>query len=47
MRSVSNYWRLVRLDGTGQRRVEEVAIAQGFFQERFAAVQSLSCTLIR
>ena len=32
----SAYWRLVRLDGTGRHRVEEVAIAQAFFQEHFA-----------
>ena len=29
------YWRLVRLDGTGRHRVEEVAIAKAFFQEHF------------
>ncbi|MBD3886945.1 hypothetical protein IFO70_35555 [Phormidium tenue FACHB-886] len=32
-----SYWRLVRLDGTGKRRVEEVEIAKAFFQTRFAA----------
>ena len=41
MGSVANYWLLVRLDGTGQRRVEEVAAAKDFFQRRFPlAVQS-------
>ena len=38
----SAYWRLVRLDGTGRHRVEEVAIAQAFFQEHFAAQPDLS-----
>ena len=33
--TASKYWRLVRLDGTGQRRVEEIAIARAFFQEKF------------
>ncbi|MBE9182947.1 hypothetical protein IQ268_30900 [Oculatella sp. LEGE 06141] len=33
--TASNYWQLVRLDGTGGRRVEEVAIAKAFFQDRF------------
>lgn len=32
----SRYWQLVRLDSTGQRRVEEVEIARTFFQEQFA-----------
>lgn len=40
------YWWLVRLDGTGQRRVEEVAIAKAFFQERFA-VEAISHTRIQ
>lgn len=31
----SKYWQLVRLDGTGGRRVEEVAIAKNFLQDRF------------
>lgn len=35
MGSVSRYWRLVRLDTTGQCRVEEVAIAKTFFQQHF------------
>jgi predicted RNase H-like nuclease len=50
MGSASNYWRywrLVRLDGMGQRRVEEVASARAFFQDRFAAVQSISDALIQ
>jgi hypothetical protein len=34
----SKYWQLVRLDGTGGRRVEEVAIAKAFFQGRFPAL---------
>jgi hypothetical protein len=37
----SRYWRLVRLGGTGQSRVEEVAIAKAFFQAHFAAVVTL------
>ncbi|HEY9642151.1 MAG TPA: hypothetical protein V6C57_16815 [Coleofasciculaceae cyanobacterium] len=36
MGSSSRYWRLVRLDTTGQRRVEEVADAKHFFQQQFA-----------
>jgi hypothetical protein len=36
MGSPSRYWRLVRLDTTGQRRVEEVADAKHFFQQKFA-----------
>lgn len=43
----SRYWRLVRLDSTGHRRVEEVASARDFFQERFAAVQPIADTLIQ
>jgi hypothetical protein len=42
MGSASNYWRLVQLDGTGRRRIEEVANARAFFQERLAATQPLS-----
>lgn len=40
--TASKYWRLVRLDGTGQRRVEEVAIAKDFFQQRFGTDQPIS-----
>ena len=36
MGSPSRYWRLVKLDTTGQRRVEEVANAKHFFQQQFA-----------
>lgn len=36
MGSASNYWRLVRLDGTGYRKVEDVAIAKTFFYHQFA-----------
>ncbi|MBD3884701.1 hypothetical protein IFO70_23470 [Phormidium tenue FACHB-886] len=36
MGSPSRYWRLVKLDVTGQRRVEEVADAKRFFQQQFA-----------
>jgi hypothetical protein len=42
MSFASDYWRLTRLDGTRQRRVEEVASAKAFFQDRFAAVQPIS-----
>ena len=35
MGSPSRYWRLVKLDTTGQRRVEEVADAKHFFQQQF------------
>jgi hypothetical protein len=35
MGSASKYWRLVRLDATGRRRVEAVAIAQAFFRQQF------------
>ncbi|HEY9647725.1 MAG TPA: hypothetical protein V6C88_15220 [Chroococcidiopsis sp.] len=38
MGSASHYWRLVRVDGTGNRRVEEVAIAKQFFQQQFAGL---------
>jgi hypothetical protein len=34
--SGSRYWRLVRLDGTGRRRVEEMPIAKAFFHQQFA-----------
>lgn len=47
MGSVSNYWQLVRLDGTGQRRVEEMANARAFFQDRFVVVQPISDALIQ
>ena len=36
MGSPSRYWRFVKLDTTGQRRVEEVADAKHFFQQQFA-----------
>ncbi|NJR66284.1 MAG: hypothetical protein HC772_14690, partial [Leptolyngbyaceae cyanobacterium CRU_2_3] len=35
MGSPSRYWRLVKLDITGQRQVEEVADAKHFFQQQF------------
>ena len=38
----SAYWRLVRLDGTGRHRVEEMAIAQAFFQKHFADQPNVS-----
>jgi hypothetical protein len=47
MSFASDYWRLTRLDGTRQRRVEEVASAKAFFQDRFAAVQPIADTLIQ
>jgi hypothetical protein len=45
--SFADYWRLTRLDGTRQRRVEEMASAKAFFQDRFAAVQPIADTLIQ
>lgn len=39
---VSRYWRLIRLDGTGKVRVEEVAIAKSFFLEQFAHLSNQS-----
>jgi hypothetical protein len=33
MGSASRYWRLVKIDATGQRRVDEWAIAKTFFQQ--------------
>jgi predicted transcriptional regulator len=38
MGSASKYWRLVRIDGAGRRREEEVAIAKVFFQKQFTWV---------
>lgn len=35
MGAAARYWRLIRLDGTGQRRMEEVAFAKQFFAEQF------------
>lgn len=33
----SKYWRLVRLDATGRRKVEEIESAKAFFQTEFSA----------
>ncbi|MGB8701858.1 MAG: hypothetical protein WCD18_20780 [Thermosynechococcaceae cyanobacterium] len=34
---ISRYWRLVRLDGSGQRMVEELSAAKAFFTQQFLA----------
>ncbi|MFB2938073.1 hypothetical protein ACE1B6_22730 [Aerosakkonemataceae cyanobacterium BLCC-F154] len=36
----SNYWRLVRLDATGRRKVEEIVSAKTFFQTEFSVLLS-------
>jgi hypothetical protein len=36
MSSIARYWRLVRLDGTGNRRAETLTIAKEFFAQQFA-----------
>jgi hypothetical protein len=35
MGAASKYWRLVRLDATGKRKVEEIDAAKAFFQQQF------------
>ncbi|GAB4383127.1 MAG: hypothetical protein Kow00121_44530 [Elainellaceae cyanobacterium] len=35
MGSASHYWRLIRIDATGQRKVEDLAIAKAFFRQQF------------
>lgn len=35
MGSATRYWRLVRMDATGKRRLDDVAIAKTFFQQQF------------
>ena len=44
---MAKYWLLVRLDGTGKLRVEEVAIAQAFFQQQFAHAAPLADEVIQ
>lgn len=36
----SNYWRLVRLNATGRRKVEEIESAKAFFQAEFSVLLS-------
>jgi hypothetical protein len=40
MGAASRYWRLVRLDATGKRRIEEVDSAKAFFQQQFPEMVS-------
>ena len=35
MESAARYWQLVRLDSSGQRRIEKLAIAESFFLDQF------------
>ncbi len=37
MGAASRYWRLIKIDATSQRKVEEVASAQEFFRQQFPA----------
>ena len=36
MGSIARYWQLVRLDGTGNRRLATLAVAKDFFQQHFS-----------
>ena len=44
---MAKYWSLVQLNGAGTLRVEEVAIAQAFFQQQFAHAAPLSDEFIQ